>query len=781
MKKSACHSTSVSYFVETIKRENSISATGHGIRHALRVLCPALGLLAAILGLCSCKPATVAPAPVSPPHPPSNSSDYVGSASCKECHAYAYGLWAGSHHAQAERLVQPNLDRPAFDPAREFKHGTQKSLLQWNNGRAEITSPSLSSQWETNPVARVIGEDPLRQYLIGFPGGRFQVQEASFDPKAKEWFNVFGNEDRKPGEWGHWTGRGMNWNSMCAACHNTRVQKNYDEKTDTYQTTMKEMTVSCEACHGPLKAHVDWEKQHSGSNEADPTFPRLTRRQTFDMCSSCHARRADLTGEFKPGDEFADHFELSTVDTGDTFYPDGQNRDEDYEMSSFMGSKMQHAGLTCLDCHPRSLHMARLHGNELCLSCHSGSNPKAPVINPTEHSHHAAASKGNECAGCHMPQTVYMQRHSRHDHGFTIPDPLLTKQFGVPNACNRCHGDQSTEWSLKQVETWYGDKMQRPSRERAQLIARARKGEESAHPDLVKLLQTEPIPYWRAVAAGLLGNWLGEKEVAPALLRSLDDTDPMVRSASVRALAPMVADEAVSKALQQNLSDPLRNVRIAAAWALRATLDMGSPAGKDLQRMLDFNADQPIGQLQLGAFHLSRNDPEAALTHLQKAVAWDSQSPPLRQNLAVGLSALGRTKEAVAQLEEAVREAPKDAESHYQLALACSETGDIKRAETELATTVELEPRHGRAWYNLGLAQNAQGETEQAIKSLVRAESADPHDAGIPYARATILARLERYAEARAAANRALELRPAFNEASTLLRILEVQGLKTGK
>ena len=34
-----------------------------------------------------------------------------------------------------------------------------------------------------------------------------------------------------------------------------------------------------------------------------------------------------------------------------------------------------------------------------------------------------------------MPVTTYMQRHPRHDHGFTIPDPLLTKQFGTPNAC----------------------------------------------------------------------------------------------------------------------------------------------------------------------------------------------------------------------------------------------------------------------------------------------------------------------------------------------------------
>ena len=45
------------------------------------------------------------------------------------------------------------------------------------------------------------------------------------------------------GEWGHWTGRGMTWNFMCASCHNTRLRKNYQESSDTYKTAMAEMGV----------------------------------------------------------------------------------------------------------------------------------------------------------------------------------------------------------------------------------------------------------------------------------------------------------------------------------------------------------------------------------------------------------------------------------------------------------------------------------------------------------------------------------------------------------
>jgi tetratricopeptide (TPR) repeat protein len=84
-----------------------------------------------------------------------------------------------------------------------------------------------------------------------------------------------------------------------------------------------------------------------------------------------------------------------------------------------------------------------------------------------------------------------------------------------------------------------------------------------------------------------------------------------------------------------------------------------------------------------------------------------------------------------------------------------------------------LDPRHAGAWYNLGLAQNALSQTDEAIESLVRGEAAEPEDARIPYARATILAQLGRKAEAVAAARRVLELNPEAREARELLEQLQ--------
>ena len=518
----------------------------------------------------------------------------------------------------------------------------------------------------------------------------------------------------------------------------------------------------------------------ASSGKPDPTLPKFSRQQVLDNCGFCHARRTDLTGDFKPGDSFFDHQSLAGVDQSEHYYADGQVREEDYEFAAFLGSRMHARGVYCLDCHNPHSMKTLLPGNWLCLRCHNGTYTNAPVIDPVAHSHHKVfgyntngelvnsdltaykpreiKETGGECVNCHMPQTVYMQRHWRHDHGFTIPDPLLTKQYGIPNACNRCHADKSTDWALDMCEKWYGQKMERPTRQRAQVIAQARRGDPSARQPLLALLAGDEQPYWKAAAVSLLSQWVGEPKVRDALLKALEDPHPLVREQAARALEPLAAQAGspVALALRRLLDDPVRSVRVSTAWALRAGLPAGTQAARDLRYYLSLNSDQPTGQLQEGAFALANNHPEEALAHYQRAVAWDTNSAATRHDLAVALSALGRNREAIEQLEAACRLEPNEAEYQFKLALAWNEAGDRDKTVVALEKAVRLDPRHARAWFNLGLARNAQGQSDAALEALLRAETVAPDDPQIPYARATVLARLGRKPEARAAAQRAL-------------------------
>ena len=344
---------------------------------------------------------------------------YAGSDSCRECHAQAYNKWTNSHHALAERRVDAQIDRQAFEPAHTIKHGTQTSEAHAHDGQFQLTTMGADGKPATFKPDRVLGEHPLRQFLFPSAGGRWQVGELSFDPRTNEWFDVYGNEDRVAGEWGHWTGRGMTWNSMCASCHNTRLRKNYHPATDTYSTTMAERGVGCESCHGPLKQHVIWQRQRGGTATNDPTVHRLDKNQMLDTCGSCHARRGELTGDFTPGEKFFDHYSLTIPDGSDLYYPDGQVREEDYEFTSFLSSKMHAACVRCMDCHEPHSSKNLITGDALCLRCHAPPVAPAPKIDPASHTHHQANTAGSRCVDCHMPLTTYMQRHARRDHGFT--------------------------------------------------------------------------------------------------------------------------------------------------------------------------------------------------------------------------------------------------------------------------------------------------------------------------------------------------------------------------
>jgi predicted CXXCH cytochrome family protein len=699
---------------------------------------------------------------------------YGKSASCKSCHDEAYALWRTSHHAQAERPVNLQVDSGAFDPASQIRHGTQTTDVRRVENKLQFIATDIDGQRKPFTAERVIGVDPLKQFLIPVAGGRWQAMELACDPKLNEWFDIFGAEDRRPGEWGHWTGRGMTWNTMCAVCHNTRVRKNYDLATDTYATAMAEAGVSCEQCHGPMAEHNAWQARNP-NKPGDPTLRRINREQMFSVCGTCHSRRAELTGDFKPGDNYFDHHALTIPDETDLFYPDGQIREEDYEFTSFLSSKMFTAGVRCGDCHEPHSAKTRVTGNLLCMSCHGALTNAAPKIDLATHSHHKVGERGDACVDCHMPQTTFMQRHGRHDHGFTIPDPLLTKELKIPNACDRCHADKGVDWTLDAVQKWYGEKMNRSTRTNAQVVAAARAGERKAIDGLLRMLREEKVPLWRAVAANLLKRWLEDPKVAVALQSACNDTNELVRAMAVRGLEPLAQShgEQTQTALQGRLNDPVRAVRVEAAWAMHHTIDTNSIAGSDLLRFLHFNEDQPSGALQFGVFHLDRGDVSGALSRFERALKWDPNSAPLYHAQAVALSVQGKSAEAVEALQTACRLAPNDAEYRFKLGLALNEIGKLPEARNALEQAVKIDPQFSQAWYNLGLALSALNQPDAAVQSLARAESLNDRSAQIPYARATILARMGRLEEARNAARRALEIQPGYLEAAALLRELQ--------
>jgi predicted CXXCH cytochrome family protein len=674
-------------------------------------------------------------------------------ASCRACHETQFAAWTGTDHARANRPL---------DPARE--------------AAALAALPAEGKADGALTADMILGHRPLWQPLVPQPGGRWQAHELAFDPAKQEWFNVFGAERRAPGEWGHWTGRGMNWNSMCAHCHMTGYEKNYTAATDTYHSSWVEQGVGCLQCHGAMPA------DHNAPNavrEKSPAPFHGDRVRLEQTCAPCHARNELLTADFQPGDNYADHFRVTLPVEPAVFYPDGQVRDEDFNWTSILLSRMGHAGVTCLDCHdPHSTKtILPTDRNQLCLQCHAApgrvlpSGVRAVPIDPVAHSHHAEGSTGNQCVTCHMPVTTYMQRAPRHDHGWLKPDPLLTQELGIPNACNRCHTDRPVAWAIEKSTAWYGAKLDSRQRARARAVAAAQAAKPGAAAGLLAQLKTEDVPAWRATLLSLATPYAGQSvDVVAAAKASLAASDPLERSAAVRLLGGGAATRDLVRPL---LRDPVRLVRLDAEWALSPELAPASAGRAELDAYLALGADQPAGRLRLGQDWANRGDLPRAEAEIRRAIEWDPYSAGIRDALGFVLNGEGRTAEAAAAFFRAAQLAPTDAEAAFRAALSYAAVNATADAETAFRLTVQRNPRFDRAWYNLGLLLAQGDRLKDAADTLRTAEQIAPRVADYPYALATVLLRAGDRAGGRAAAQRALAIEPGHPGATELLRSIK--------
>jgi hypothetical protein len=92
--------------------------------------------------------------------------------SCRDCHPSEYQLWASSHHGLAERAISVKLDRSSFEPPRAFKAGSQTNEIRLKDGQCQIVTLGFKTNVEAYAVDRVIGVEPVRQFLTTAPKKR---------------------------------------------------------------------------------------------------------------------------------------------------------------------------------------------------------------------------------------------------------------------------------------------------------------------------------------------------------------------------------------------------------------------------------------------------------------------------------------------------------------------------------------------------------------------------------------------------------------------------------
>ena len=459
--------------------------------------------------------------------------DYAGPEACKKCHADKYNSWSKHPHRWMNAAVPHDNIRGDFSGNASISYlgGTATFYRKGDELRMRLVREDVFE----HVVTQTIGSR-FFQYYIGRQVPDPEKETPSSDGKdhvlpfgywldRNEWVPVVHVDDEFPdGERAYpfdplkRSGEYVVYSESCDVCHTTfqladilctnskilskavprsihfALNDYLDDRysdiksrfntaaTSEYEFTDHEMAatltalnartagehgvtlgISCEACHLGSKEHAEHPEVRPKffpvsphlSNVSDGTNESIDYGRNHTnvnwACGRCHV------GE-RP------------------YYANGASTWNSTEYSDAMRGSC-YSALRCVDCHdphqatgPKWKRSAD-EDDALCIRCHeSFQEPTARQ----KHTHHSTGSAGARCMNCHMPHLNEGLQEVVRTHMISSPTNEFMIYGNQPNACNLCHVEESIDWTLEHLESWYEKKYY------AELIDRAYPERQSA-------------------------------------------------------------------------------------------------------------------------------------------------------------------------------------------------------------------------------------------------------------------------------------------------------------
>ena len=694
----------------------------------------------------------------SPPVPAADSAaamqtGYTGSSSCRACHERFYELWATSHHGLAMQTYTSGLGKDKLAPQADdivVKKRAYRFVMKDDGAVVTETGPGIQKEY---PVLYTMGGKNVYYFLTELDKGKLQVLPTAYDLNKKQWYDTAASGVRHfadaPDSPYHWTDYPYTFNTSCYSCHVSQMVNTYDLATDTYTTAWKESGINCETCHGPAEKHLQIAAAHpDGKGVEDWAMPIITPKygytahQTNATCSNCHAKMSPLNANFKPGDDFFQHYDLVTYESRD-YYPDGRDLGENYTYTSWRQSKcMRNSDLHCLTCHTSSGRY-RFHdketANQACMPCHA-----SKVENFVVHARHKPKTRLTQCIQCHMPMTRFGNMN-RSDHSMRPPMPAATIRFGSPNACNMCHKGQSPEWADKRVRRWHTDDYQAETLKLGTWIRQMRQQDYSDLADILAYIQSDERDEIFANSMIRLLNACSSPDKIPALLHVLkQDASPLCRSSAAEAFNGLLVSKEVVDALSEATADPYRLVRLRAAAVLAPVPDDQIPADKraavkgatkEFMEAMTARPDDAAGYFNLGNFYTGKNNTAKAISYFETSMRLRPDFAPAYINASMAYNQAGRNDKALATLDKVLELEPQAAAAHLNRALLLGEMGRLAEARKAFQATLTYDAKNAVAAYNLAVL-NAPTNLKETLQWIRKASAWQPDNPKYVYTHA---------------------------------------------
>jgi Tfp pilus assembly protein PilF len=377
-----------------------------------------------------------------------------------------------------------------------------------------------------------------------------------------------------------------------------------------------------------------------------------------------------------------------------------------------------------------------------------------------------------------MPERPYMVIDYRADHSLRIPRPDLSIKLGTPNACNRCHLDQTNQWSDEYITKWYG-----PGRKAhyGTIIAEGQKRSAHAHQDLIQLASDPLYPVIvRSTALSLLAAYPGNETTRAYELALMDD-EALIRRTAVDHLN-MPDPNRQTTHLAAMLYDPVKAVRLEAARRMTEIADPRLDDAQkkafqaslmDYQKSMEYSADFAFGRYNLGNLYVALGQPEKAVENYRAAIKIDNLFYPAKVNLAMFYNQTGKNDKAEILLREVATSHPEMYEVQYSLGLLLAEEKKYAEAAVHLNQAAKGMPNRARVHYNLGLLLQYLKRDSEAEVSLLKARELRPDNLDYLYALADFYLKRNKLLKARSIAKEMVARHPDQRIGRDILNLIE--------